>query len=213
MKITLAVTGATLALAFANLASANVTVFDNPTVFAGTGSYLNDFGYTYTVSLDGQQQFLGNPITGGSVTSPEEYCIANIDGFVANSASIVATPGFAVTSGTSGGCNINAGTPFGQNVGAWVEVLYTGSATIAPSSALPSITFYSIYPENSGPNTAYGGTAYNKTANGTTTVYNPTANQGEITGPESNVPEPATMTLFGSALLGIGFFARKRKKS
>jgi hypothetical protein len=28
----------------------------------------------------------------------------------------------------------------------------------------------------------------------------------------STTPEPATMTLFGSALLGIGFFARKRSK-
>jgi hypothetical protein len=30
--------------------------------------------------------------------------------------------------------------------------------------------------------------------------------------PSTTTPEPATMTLFGSALLGIGFFARKRNK-
>jgi PEP-CTERM motif len=212
MKTGLVVTGAALALAFANLASANVIVFDNPTVFAGSGIYTGDFGYTYLVQLDGQQQFQGYPITNGSPATNEEYCISNIDGLIGGSASIVATPGFTVSQGNSGGCNINAGTLVGQNVGPWVEVLYTGSTTYGPSTTLPSITFYSIYPENSGPNTAYGGSAYNKTANGTGTVFNPTTNQGEITGPESNVPEPATMTLFGSALLGIGFFARKRAK-
>jgi hypothetical protein len=219
MKKSLAITGAALALAFANLASANVTVFDNPTVFAGTGSFLNDFGYTYLVQIDGQQQFLGNPVPAGNVATTEEYCIANIDGLVAGSASLslsassptVGLSGFSVTQGTSGGCNINAGN-VGQNTGAWVEVLYTGPATIAPSTFLPSITFYSTFPENAGPNTAYGGSAYNKTPNGDGS-FNPTHNQGEITGPQSNTPEPATMTLFGSALLGIGFFARKRKKS
>ena len=36
-------------------------------------------------------------------------------------------------------------------------------------------------------------------------VYNYTA-------PTTTTPEPATMTLFGSALLGVGFFARKRIK-
>ena len=212
MKKSLALTGAALALAFANLASANVTVFDNPTVFAGTGSFLNDFGYTYLVQLDGQQQFLGNPVPAGNTPTTEEYCIANIDGLVAGSASIVATPGFSVTQGTTGGCNINAGN-VGQNIGAWVEVLYTGTATYAPSTSLPSITFYSTFPENTGPNTAYGGSAYNKTANGDGS-FNVTHNQGEITGPQSltTTPEPATMTLFGSALLGIGFFARKRSK-
>jgi LPXTG-motif cell wall-anchored protein len=36
-----------------------------------------------------------------------------------------------------------------------------------------------------------------------TVIYNYTI-------PQTGSPEPATMTLFGSALLGIGFFARKR---
>jgi hypothetical protein len=210
MKKSLALTGAALALAFANLASANVTVFDNPSVFSGTGIYAGDFGYTYLIQLDGQQQFIGNPVV-GSLPTNEEYCIANIDGLIAGSASVTATPGFTVTQGTTGGCNINAGTNPGDNVGAWVEVLYTGSATYAPSTSLPAITFYSTFPENAGPNTAYGGSAYNKTSNGDGS-FNRTTNQGEITGPQSNVPEPATMTLFGSALLGIGFFARKRSK-
>ena len=211
MKKTLALTGATLALAFANLASANVVVLDNPAVSAGTGIYSGDFVYTYSVQLDGQQQFLGYPLTNVTATGPEEYCIANIDGLVAGSASISPTTGFAVTQGASGGCNIFAGTLPGQNVGAWVKVVYTGSTTYAPSSVLPSITFVSLYPVNASDNTAYGGTAYNKTAN-TNGTFNTTSNQGEIAGPQSNVPEPATMTLFGSALLGIGFFARKRTK-
>jgi hypothetical protein len=208
MKKAFVLTGAALALAFANLASANITVMDNPTITIGTGSFLNDFGYTYLVQLDGQQQLLGNPVPVGNLPTNEEYCISNIDGLVAGSASIVATPGFSVTQGTTGGCNINAGNA-GQNIGAWVEVLYTGTATIAPSSSLPSITFYSTFPENAGPNTAYGGSAYNKQANGDGT-FNLTHNQGEITGPESSVPEPATMGLFGSALLAVGFFARRR---
>jgi hypothetical protein len=216
MKKSLALTGAALALAFANLASANVVVLDNPSVVnpTGIGVFGADYGYTYLVQLDGQQQFLGNPVPVGNLPTNEEYCIANIDGLVAGSASIVATPGFTVSQGASGGCDIAAGVPANANTGAWVEVLYTGTATYAPSASLPSVTFYSIFPANAGPNTAYGGSAYNKTAN-TDGSFNRTTNQGEITGPLSitNTPEPATMTLFGSALLGIGFFARKRKKS
>jgi hypothetical protein len=208
MKKAFVLTGAALALAFANLASANITVMDNPSITIGTGSFLGDFGYTYLVQLDGQQQLLGNPVV-GSLPTNEEYCISNIDGLVAGSASIVATPGFSVTQGATGGCNINAGTTAGENTGAWVEVLYTGSATYAPSSSLPSVTFYSIYPENAGPNTAYGGSAYNKISNGDGS-FNKTTNQGEITGPESSVPEPATTVLFGSALLAVGSFARRR---
>jgi PEP-CTERM motif len=208
MKKAFVLTGAALALAFANLASANITVMDNPTITIGTGSFLNDFGYTYLVQLDGQQQFLGNPVPVGDAPTTEEYCISNIDGLVAGSASIVATPGFSVTQGATGGCNINAGN-VGQNVGAWVEILYTGAAAIAPSSALPSVTFYSTFPENTGPNTAYGGSAYSNTANGDGS-FNLTHNQGEITGPQGSVPEPATMGLFGSALLAVGFFARRR---
>jgi hypothetical protein len=111
--------------------------------------------------------------------------------------------------GATGGCNINAGTTAGENTGAWVEVLYTGSATYAPSSSLPSVTFYSIYPENAGPNTAYGGSAYNKISNDDGS-FNKTTNQGEITGPQNSVPEPATTVLFGSALLAVGSFARRR---
>jgi hypothetical protein len=211
MKKSLVLTGAALALAFANLASANVVVFDNPQVTnpTGIGAFGADYGYTYLVQLDGQQQFLGNPVPSGNLATNEEYCIANIDGLVAGSASIVATPGFAVTQGASGGCDIAAGVPASSNTGAWVEVLYTGTAVYGPSASLPSVTFYSIYPENAGPNTAYGGSAYNKTAN-TDGTFNRTTNQGEVTGPQSSVPEPATMTLFGSALFGIGFFARRR---
>jgi len=216
MKKIFALTGMTLALAFANLSSAAVVVLDNPVVFVGTGAYTGDIGYTYSVQLDGQQQFQGYPITNGSAANNEEYCMSSIDGLVAGSASIVATSGFTLTQGPSGGCNINAGLPGntnqqGQNNGAWIEVLYTGSAIYAPNSILPSITFYSTYAEATGDNTAYGGSAYNKTSN-TNGTYNPTFNQGEVAGPSNTAPEPATMTLFGTALLGIGFAARKRLK-
>jgi hypothetical protein len=59
--------------------------------------------------------------------------------------------------------------------------------------------------------TGFGGGGGNLSSAQTTTtsaaytvIYNYTA--------PSSTPEPATMTLFGSALLGIGFFARKRVK-
>jgi hypothetical protein len=54
-----------------------------------------------------------------------------------------------------------------------------------------------------------GGTSFTGTVGGTGTE---TASIIYTYNTPSSTPEPATMTLFGSALLGIGFFARKRTK-
>jgi len=43
-------------------------------------------------------------------------------------------------------------------------------------------------------------------------VVGQTANQADLVGPSVNAPEPSTITLLGSALLGLGFFGRRRAK-
>ncbi len=88
----------------------------------------------------------------------------------------------------------------------YIRYIYTGSATVtAGSIILPSFSFYSMYPLSPTGNTPVGGKAEN--SDGT-----PTANLADVHGPQNPTPERATITLFGSALLGIGFFARKRSK-
>jgi hypothetical protein len=91
-----------------------------------------------------------------------------------------------------------------------VTVTDTGAQTSAnPSAYNTTGTFTLAYDTLTG--TTFNGGGGNLTAtqatvtNGTyKIIYNYTA--------PSSTPEPATMTLFGSALLGIGFFARKRFK-
>jgi len=205
MKKIVVTSGMAMALAFANLASGAVIFGTSPLQTIGTGGFTGDTEYTYAVSLDGKEQF-----TNGS-TVEDAYCIAGLQGFV-SAVALVATPGFAQYSGTSGGCTsalapdpMNAGVT-NLDTGAWIEVIYTGTATIAASSALPSVSFYSIYGEAVISNTPFGGRAQ-LVSDGTNA-----ANQGDVLGPSSTAPEPGTMALFGSALLGIGFFARKRIK-
>ena len=191
-----------MALAFAGFASANVIVtnlIDGTKVIGGT--YNGDYAYTYTASLDAAQFF-----TGGAPS--EDYCLSNISGFVSGSASIAATPGFSLYSGLAGGCGsapvaTNAGLNV-ANTGAWVEVVYNGAATINAGSSLPSISFDSTNAGSLSVSVASGAKAYN--------VVGQTANQADLVGPSVNAPEPSTITLLGSALLGLGFFGRRRAK-
>jgi hypothetical protein len=191
-----------MALAFAGFACANVIITNtvDGTAVVG-GSYNGDYAYTYTASLDGAQFF-----TGGAPS--EDYCLSNISGFANGSASMTATPGFALYSGLTGGCSsAQVATTAGLNVsntGAWIEVVYTGGTTIASGSSLPSISFDSTNAGSLSVSIAAGGRAYN--------VSGQTANQADLVGPSVNAPEPSTITLLGSALLGLGFFGRRRAK-
>jgi hypothetical protein len=199
-KAATALAAVLFALGSANIASANVVLSaaaGNGT--AGSGQYASDYIYTYNAVLSGQETFT----TAGGFT--DEYCISDINGLVAGSASIPTTSGFSISQGASGGCPINSGVNSQENSGAYVLVTYTGSATIPTATSLPAITFYSTYAINGGSDIGYGGAAVSST---TLQDYN----QGQLVGPVSATPEPATMTLFGSALLGIGFIARKRSK-
>ena len=191
-----------MALAFAGFASANVIVtnmVDGTKVTGGT--YNGDYAYTYTASLDSAQFF-----TGGAPS--EDYCLSNISGLVGGSASITATSGFSLYSGLTGGCSsaqvaTNAGLNV-ANTGAWVEVVYTGAATISAGSSLPSFSFDSTNAGSLSVSIASGAKAYNGIGQ--------TANQADLVGPGVNAPEPSTIALLGSALLGLGFFGRRRAK-
>jgi hypothetical protein len=222
-------TGMTLALAFANLASANVFVLDNATVtHLTTGDLSGMYEYTYTAKLDGVQEFHQGTVSGHALVNA--YCLSAIQGldsgtigttnanaFLSIDSNVTDVPkvtslsGFNIYQGTSGGCGA-APTPLASGVfsdqigGAWIEVVYTGTADITPSTYLPSINFYSLYSISATDNMGFGGDAYS------VQNFNQQVNQGQLSGPSSSAPEPATLTLFGSALLGIGFFARKRIK-
>jgi len=191
-----------MALAFAGFASANVIITNTVDGAAVTGgTYNGDYAYTYTASLDASQFF-----TGGAPS--EAYCLSNISGFANGSASVTATPGFALYSGLAGGCSsaqvaTNAGLNV-ANTGAWVEVVYTGAATISAGSSLPSFSFDSTNAGSLSVSIASGAKAYNGIGQ--------TANQADLVGPGVNAPEPSTIALLGSALLGLGFFGRRRAK-
>jgi hypothetical protein len=128
---------------------------------------------------------------------------------------------FALTyTGGSGSYNF-AGTAT-DNVGATVPSLMSFTETLPGTSTTTfSITPFTGYVGTSltppftlasgGPATVsasgaqgllYGGSGTGSLVASITYTYTPT----------TTTPEPAAMTLFGSALLGIGFFARKRIK-
>lgn len=78
---------------------------------------------------------------------------------------------------------------------------YTGTGT-TPNFSLASGGQASAS-GTGGQGLLYGGQGTGSVIASITYTYTP---------PSTGAPEPATMTLFGSALLGIGFFARKRIK-
>ena len=92
-------------------------------------------------------------------------------------------------------CNV---TTSGSNSSVPCAVTILPSATIANS--LQSLTAFTIQLTNAG-NSVSGGAV-----TGASEVMTITATEAAIT-----LPEPATFSLMGAALVGLGFLARKRK--
>jgi hypothetical protein len=213
-----------VALVFtAATASANLTpVFgSDPLITAGNLSTLQaldssvtaamegDYLYEYTFQLDSAQQILGGQ---------SALCLDELTGLIGSSAATTAAS-WTATQGATGGClaastPLNAGSAPGntEDVGAWVEVNYSGALVSGPLTPVGSLYFVSSDGNVGNNNDAFGGKAQanqNTAQQGTTTT-----NQGEMDGPVSTLPEPTTLFLVGLGLSGIGLvrFRPAKKK-
>ena len=178
----------TSALCLSGIASANIV----PTLISSNLTAPGIYTYVYDVELDNQQNLVNG----------SQFCLADIKGLVSGSVTAPSMSGPWSTSVSSGGCPIPAGVTSG-NSGTSLDFTYSGKTVIGPSD-LGDVTFQDIFSASSVVNVGFGGSAQ-KQIGGT-----PTLNQGDVQGPMAT-PEPMSMTLMGSALLGLGLVRRKSR--
>jgi hypothetical protein len=177
------------------LNSVTLSVAINQTVLTLTIHNTNASSATFHFTTSGAYDVGG--------TAPDQAALDN-------AISILNTTLFA-----SGSQTLNAGATYTAPTGAAPTGIgspvtsSTGTITSADPSAYDTTGTFTLDFQTLTGETVNGGggnvvaTETSQAGATMTVVYDYTLN---------NTPEPATMTLFGSALLGIGFFARKRLK-
>jgi hypothetical protein len=181
MKISAAAVFLTLALC--GLASANIM----PTL-TGTSTSLGVTTFSYSLALSA-----GENVQTGSV-----FCFSDIEGLTGTES---APAGWTVTTSTSGGCSIPAGITAPNDADS-VTYTYTGT-TIDGAAALGTFTIQSTDSAVGALMVAYGA------ATEAVNPPGPDRNQGDVDGPVAANPEPATLSLIGGSLLGLGLVGRK----
>jgi hypothetical protein len=146
----------------------------------------NNSGTTQTFKFIGSVDFGGFVVGGPDVLTDAILTILNTGNItMANGTTINYAPPTITKTGTS------------LNAGLAPSAFYIGPGTFSLNGTTSSFTSFQGGGGNIDVNQATSGTI------GATVTYTYTASQA---------PEPATMSLFGGALLGIGFFARRRAK-
>ncbi len=165
-------------LAMALLGSVVASASIIPTLTSETGPVAGLFTYNYDVVLDAQQNLISGNV----------LCFAGVTGL----AGAPTAPAGWTAVNQAGSCPVAAGTS-SANTGPSVLNTYSG-ATVIGSVDLGNFSFQSTVGSAGVSNLAYGAIGQKK-SNSTLT-----ANQGQVNGPLSGVPEPSSLLLLGSGL-------------
>jgi len=164
-------------------ASANIT----PTLIAGSPTGSGPYTWSYDVVLDSQQNLI----------SGSQLCLADIFGLTGTP---TAPSGWTAVNQTASNCPIDAGVGIPNNA-ASVLYTYSGSTVVGTNQSLGTFTYQSL--NGTEGLIAYGATAQKQSNS------QPTANQGNVAGATSAVPEPTTTAMVG---IGLGLMALARRR-
>jgi hypothetical protein len=152
-----------------------------------------------TVNAAGTEQtfvYRAEQTAGDTFLAADYFTIYDFGGFI----SATAAPGFTYTTqnvGQTPASQLVTDNPNLTNI-TFRATSTTSASVISPFTLVSSYVGPLVSIQFSGRN--------HKETLGTANEAN-----GDVSGPSSAIPEPATMGLMGGALLGLGLFARRRK--